>query len=260
MTVAAAGFDKHTAVADGRAEIATDLTGFGGTLGGYVAAIALRATSDPVGARPPRSLTTHLLAPIAPGRVDLATRVDRAGASMSSASLRIDQDGATVATALAAFGVAHPSLTHAGLAMPDVPPPEDCRPLVDRPVAEASAALLVEHRPAAPPLPLTGGDRARILVWMRLVEDRPVDAPLAAMLADAGPPGLYGKLDHFVAMPSADITLHFADLAAATASPWVLGDFRTGHAGGGYAIEDGELWTPDGRLILQARQLRRVLD
>ena len=123
MTVAAAGFDKHTAVADGRAEIATDLTGFGGTLGGYVAAIALRATSDPVGARPPRSLTTHLLAPIAPGRVDLATRVDRAGASMSSASLRIDQDGATVATALAAFGVAHPSLTHAGLAMPDVPPP-----------------------------------------------------------------------------------------------------------------------------------------
>jgi hypothetical protein len=34
----------------------------------------------------------------------------------------------------------------------------------------------------------------------------------------------------------------------------------TSHAASGYAIEDGELWTEAGRLILQARQLRRILE
>jgi hypothetical protein len=142
--------------------------------------------------------------------------------------------------------------------MPDVPPPAECRPLIEKPIAEAGVGLLVEHRPARPPIPLTGGDRAEIVVW-RLVEDRPVDALSAAMLADAGPPALYGRLSQYVAMPSTDLTIHFADLAAASAGPWVLGVFRTSHAASGYAIEDGELWTEEGRLVLQARQLRRIL-
>jgi acyl-CoA thioesterase len=130
--------------------------------------------------------------------------------------------------------------------------------LTEKPVAEAGAGLLVEHRPARPPLPLTGGHRAEIVVWTRLVEDRPVDALSAAMLADAGPPALYGRLSQYMAMPSTDITIHFADLAAAT-DPWVLRGFRTSHAADGYATEDGELRTEEGRLVLQARQLRRIL-
>jgi acyl-CoA thioesterase len=133
------------------------------------------------------------------------------------------------------------------------------RVLAREPVADAGVGLLVEHRPARPPVPLTGGDRAEIVVWMRLVEQRPVDALSAAMLADAGPPALYGRLSKYVAMPSTDITIHFADLAAATTNPWVLGVFRTSHAANGYATEDGELWTEEGRLVLQARHLRRIL-
>jgi acyl-CoA thioesterase len=133
------------------------------------------------------------------------------------------------------------------------------RVLAREPVADAGVGLLVEHRPARPPVPLTGGDRAEIVVWMRLVEQRPVDALSAAMLADAGPPALYRRLSKYVAMPSTDITIHFADLAAATTNPWVLGVFRTSHAANGYATEDGELWTEEGRLVLQARHLRRIL-
>jgi acyl-CoA thioesterase len=143
--------------------------------------------------------------------------------------------------------------------MPDVPAPEDCRPIGEKPVADASAGFLVEHRPAAPPLPLTGGDRAELLVWMRLIEDRPLDALCACMLADGAPPGLYGLLDRFVAMPSTEIAVHFAELGAMTQSPWLLGAVRTTHAADGYAIEDGELWTPSGRLVIQSRQLRRIL-
>src|SRR5271170_2932364 len=67
-TASGSTFDAHTAVQDDvigpwRADIAPELSGFAGTHGGYVAAIALRAmmltVRDPQ--RPPRSLTVHLL-------------------------------------------------------------------------------------------------------------------------------------------------------------------------------------------------------
>jgi hypothetical protein len=57
-------------------------------------------------------------------------------------------------------------------------------------------------------------------------------------------------------MPSTEITVRFAEVAAVAAGPCVLGIFRTSHAAGGDAIEDGELWTEAGHPILQARQLR----
>lgn len=257
-------FDAQTAVLDDTfgpwtAEVGDEISGFGGTHGGYVAALALRAMRRAAGDRTPRSLTVHLLDRIAPGALELHARLDREGATMSAASLRAEQDGAPVATALAAFGDARPGIDHQTLAMPAVPAPQACRPLLDKPVPQARAGLLVEHRPAAPPLPLTGGGQARILVWMRLVEERPIDALSACVLADSGPPALYGLLDRYVAIPSTDITLHFADVGAAAASPWVLAAIRTARAAGGYVVEDAELWTPGGALVLQGRQLRRVL-
>jgi acyl-CoA thioesterase len=259
-------FDTQTAPtrdADGRwtASIGEELSGFGGTHGGYLLALGLRTMSSLVADRDrlPRSVTAHLLTPVRPGAVELRPRLERSGSSMTATSLRMEQNGEVVATALASFGRARPSPNHLGAAMPGVPPPDDLRPLIEKPVAEARAGLLVEHRPAGPPLPFTGGERAQIVVWMRLVEERPVDALSASMLADAGPPAMYGRLSSYIPMPSADMTLQFADLAAAARSPWVLGVFRTAYAGDGYATEDGELWTPDGRLVLLARQLRRIL-
>jgi acyl-CoA thioesterase len=252
------------AEATGRAsaEIAPEIGGFGaGAHGGYLAAIALRAMSAELDLadRPPRSLTIHLLAAAEPGRVELQTRVERAGSTITSMTARIDRGGLPVAVALASFGRSRPSRVHHAVGKPNVPGPEDCAPLGDKPAPEVAAGLLVEHRPAAPPLPLSGGDRAELSVWMRLVEDRDVDALSTTMLADAAPPALYGLLDTFVAMPSTELTIHYADLAAARSSPWLLGVVRGHRAAAGYAVEDGELWTPGGELVLQSRQQRRVL-
>jgi acyl-CoA thioesterase len=94
---------------------------------------------------------------------------------------------------------------------------------------------------------------------MRLVEDRPLDELAATMLADAGPPALFAHLTEAVAMPSVEIDLHFAESAGLADGPWLLGCFRTIHASEGYAIEDGELWTPAGHLVLTVRQQRRLL-
>ena len=85
-----------------------------------------------------------------------------------------------------------------------------------------------------------------------------VDELGAAFLADAAAPALYAALTRYVGMPTTDLTIHFAERPASP-SAWVLGSFRTLRAAGGYAVEDGELWTPDGSLVAVARQLRRVL-
>src|SRR5262249_13082630 len=118
-----------------------------------------------------------------------------------------------------------------------------------------------EHRAAAPPLPLTGAAAAELYVWLRMTEDRPLDALSACFLADAAPPALIATLTDFAPIPSAEIALHFAggDVLTSASSPWLLGVFRNRDAGDGYATEDGELWTPDGELVLLSRQLRRLL-
>jgi acyl-CoA thioesterase len=241
------------------ATIAPHVTGFGGAAhGGYVMTLALRAMADAVGRpdRAPRSLTIHLLAPIASGDVELDPRLEREGGTMSAASLRIVQGGATVATALASFGDARPAIDRIEGAMPSVLPPERLEPLLDLPVPESE--MQVEHRPAAGTLPLSGSDRADLVSWMRLVANRPVDVYDATHLADSLAPALYGALTEYVPMPSTDITLHYA-AQPWSESPWVLAAVHNRFAGDGYAVEDGELWSPDGRLLLRSRQLRRVL-
>jgi hypothetical protein len=115
--------------------------------------------------------------------------------------------------------------------MPTVPTPDELEPLVAKPVPDARAGLLVEHRPAAGPLPLSGADRAEILVWMRLLEDRPLDDLLLTFLADSAPPALYATLREAVPMPTADLTLHLAPRRAPYAR--ALGAGGRAQPGGG---------------------------
>jgi acyl-CoA thioesterase len=174
---------------------------------------------------------------------------------MSTATARLEQAGVPVGVALGAFGRPRPSLEQQDALMPAVPPPDQLAPLLERPVP---GEFPVEHRPAIG-MPLTGGDDAELAAWMRLAtEDRPIDAFAATFLADALAPALYGALAEYVPLPSTEIALHYADVTPYD-SPWVLAIVRNRVAREGYAIEDGELWSPDGRLLLVSRQLRRVL-
>jgi acyl-CoA thioesterase len=256
-------FDRDTRVvaAGGvlRAEVDANWSAHLGAHGGYVTAIALRALAAVAaeGRREPRSIDVHLLEPVRAGAVELDARLERRGQTLSTASVRALQEGATVAVATATFAEAADGLDHAGLVPPDVPGPEGCAPLIEAP-GGSEVAQYVEYRSASEPLPLSGGDRAEISVWMRLVEDRPADAFSAAFLVDAAVPVLLARLTTFVPIPTVELTAHFGE-AAGTDSPWVLGAFRTLRAGDGFAVEDGELWSEDGRLLLAARQLRRVL-
>src|SRR5207245_5351791 len=78
-----------------------------GPHGGYLAAILLRAliATAAEDTRAPRSLTVHYARAAGPGAVLIRTALERRGRSLSTLSARMEQDGATIALALAAFSV-----------------------------------------------------------------------------------------------------------------------------------------------------------
>ena len=55
--------------------------------------------------------------------------------------------------------------------------------------------------------------------------------------------------------PTLDLTIHFRGAPPAGDHPFVLGRFRSRAAVDGLFEEDGELWSEDGRLLAQSRQL-----
>ena len=259
-------FDRDTAVeaserGSWNAQFSPKLTGFGGIHGGYVAATALRAAcqSGAAAGRPLRMLSIQFLAPVEPGALKLVSDVESAGRSMKLVSLRAEQETGLRALVRVLFGEGRPAVQYPASPPPQLPPPELCSPLLEKSAPEAEAGLLVEHRPAAAPLPLSGGDRAEIAVWMRVAENPSLDASTATMLADAGPPALYGHLDRFVAMPSVSITIYYAVSSARMGGNWVLAMLRTRWAQDGYAFEEGELWSEAGQLLLCVNQVRRVV-
>jgi acyl-CoA thioesterase len=115
-------------------------------------------------------------------------------------------------------------------------------------------------RPALGPAPFTGADEARTGGWIAFAEgdDAPLDAPALAMLTDAWLPAAFTRLAAPMAVPTVDLTIHFR--APDVAASWpALVEFRSRFAHGGFFEEDGEVWSADGRLLAQSRQLGLLL-
>ena len=229
-----------------------------GPNGGYIAAILLRALADAVGSdRAPRSLTIHYTAPPEEGPVRIEARVERVGRSLSTVSGRLLQGDRLLALALGAFSKPRAGPVFDDAKMPDAPPPEDCAsftsmiPMHDR----------YEYRHAVGALPGSGADRAVIGGWIRSAEPRRADAALVAAFTDAWPPACFAWASdrgEIGAVPTVDLTIHFRrDLPLANARPddFYLAVFRSRFAEQGFVEEDGEVWSRDGLLLAQSRQL-----
>lgn len=238
-----------------------------GPNGGYVAALLLRALEAAVGdpARTARSLTIHFTSPPAEGAARVHTALERTGRSLTTASARLTQDGKLRALAVAAFSKPRPGPSFDHLTMPDVPPPEECELLQPPPDGMLSLRGRYESRHALGARPFGGTtDEAVAGGWIRLAEDPGgIDAPLLAAYSDAWPPAIFsypGRDAIAAGVPTVDLTVHFRAPYPAAADPRgpVLVVFRSRYARDGFVEEDGEIWTRDGRLLVQCRQLAVV--
>ena len=235
-----------------------------GPNGGYLAAILLRAlvetTADPE--RAPRSLTVHYLEAPVEGPVQVTTAVERRGRSLATVTARMTQGGRLIAIALGALSKAWPAPSYADAVMPDVPPPDLCTEAV--PSEEVPPiARQVEIRWAIGAQPLSAPDApAHVGGWIRLAEPRPLDALLATAMMDFWPPSMFNRMGPVTGVPTVDLTVHLRaalPLAEAHDDDWYLANFRSRLAAEGFVEEDGELWSADGRLLVQSRQLALML-
>lgn len=232
-----------------------------GPNGGYVAAIVVRAVLDALDepARQPRSLTIHYVAPLEEGAAELTVRVERAGRSLTTTSVRLEQHGTLRAVALMACSKSRAGITFDNLPFPHPPPPETLAP----PVRESFVPMHDKYdtRQVLGAPPFSGAATADVAGWIRLAEPAPLDAAVVAALTDAWIPAVFSKLDALAAVPTVDLTVHFRNPVPEGLAPdaWCYVRFITRVAADGFIEEDGEVWSADGSLLAQSRQLAVLL-
>jgi acyl-CoA thioesterase len=287
-------FDRDTAVSrvagddreatgvrtvDFTAEVSPDWRAGRGPHGGYLAAMLLRALIETVADpnRAPRSLTIHYARAPQPAPVSIRVVVEREGRSLSTLSARMEQDGALVALALAAFSVPWASEEISELPMPDVAPADPDREsgrLLFKGAPAFTRHLVLQPRIGAAPftesdLPMEIGG------WLGLAEERPIDALSLAFFSDAlfSPP--YIRLREPATTPTIDLTIHFrtpmprpahtdddatdADRSETLRRELCFARFRSGLVHEGFFEEDGVIWGADGAVLAQSRQLGIVM-
>jgi acyl-CoA thioesterase len=235
-----------------------------GPNGGYLAAILLRALMSTVDdpARAPRSLTIHYLRAPEAGPIAIETTVERAGRSVWTVSARMVQAERPIALALSAFSVDWDAPAWGDARPPAVDPagPRDQMgvPRPDRAPPFAFNFLYEQRFGSRDPSPSEG---AEVGGWFALKEPRVVDAPAAAMFCDAWIPPIFTALNRPAFAPTIDLTIHFRarlPVEGAAADDLTLGRFITRRLHEGFMEEDGELWSEDGVLLAQSRQLALV--
>lgn len=255
-TVARSGQDTFGATLSGDWWVVT------GPNGGYLASILLRALTERVDepARMARSLTVHYLRAAVAGPVDVTTHVVREGRSVSTLTATMRQHGTDIALATAVFAKARPFWSFSDAVMPDAPKPEDTPVSSWPPDLFPPVARRFTYRPLTKETIFSGEPAAELACWMRLTEPRPLDPVLLAMLSDAAAPAVFPKATTPVAATTIDLTVHFRSPAdEQPGDGWALTTFRSRVSVDGFVEEDGEIWSEDGRLVAQSRQLALVV-
>jgi acyl-CoA thioesterase len=223
-----------------------------GPNGGFMAALAARAAELAAGA-PPRSLTLHYLSPPAEAAIDVQAEVVRAGRSATFLRLALTQDAKPVVMALAVCGAWYDDApTWSDLAPPVLPPREECL-LIDPtrsgvpPLQGRYESYIATQDPDARPIRVAG--------YIRTREPHPADHVALAAMSDAFIPPAFFRTAEPITVPTLELTIHFRGIPPADPHPFVVQTTVSRFAAGGTVEVDGELWTEDGRLLVQARQL-----
>ncbi|QSQ11261.1 acyl-CoA thioesterase [Myxococcus landrumensis] len=235
-----------------------------GAYGGIVAGTAMRALEHTLGdaARPVRSFTMHFCSPAVEGDAHVVTRIERAGKLVTHATVRVENESGVVALGSATFGAARGgAIEYQEMTPPPVPRPHEV-PMIPDDVPMPDFCRFFEYRYCLGSAPYSGADIAETGGWLRPRDPTVLDAPLCVGLMDAYPPSVLSRVDGFRPAATVDFTIHFFH---AFPMPGLAPDaqfLRTGRsrqAGQGYAEDFQQLWTEDGVLLAQCRQLFAVM-
>jgi len=233
-----------------------------GPMGGYIAAIALRAaaTAVPDGLRP-ASFTCQFLAPARFEPVDLMLDLRRSSRRAASVSVSITQDGSPILDAQTWFAAEADLLEHDHAGSGGAGQPEDHRPIQDL-TDEAPPFPFWENFEGRPlewieDLDVYPGGEPRWKQWLRFIpgssfEDPVMEACRLLVLADlpSWPAAIRAypgdvAFAHYVA-PSLDLSVQFHRLT--DLGDWLLCSGHAPLAERGLIGFRSEVWTADDRL------------
>jgi acyl-CoA thioesterase len=236
-------------------DISKDWWGHGGPHGGYMAALMLRAFTAHVDEpeRLPKSMTCHFMRPPAQGAAVIHVTTERAGRGVSFLSARLVQDNVPFITALAAYAYEREGAINYSTPAPDVPSPDEVAPPAPSKRMRTFFGQL-EYRGCIGARVYSGADEALIGGWIKLSDEATVDEPALALFGDAWPASAWVRQTEPTPSPTMDMTFHFRNHIP-EATTWVLSRMSSTTSAHGFFEEDGELWAPDGTLLLQTRQL-----
>lgn len=230
--------------------------------GGLLAAGLVRAMARQL---PPerrlRSLLLSFVGPVRPGAVEARSAVLRAGRAVTQVEGRLLQDGKVRCVAQGAFGADRASaLSVPALAPPQVAAPEARVAFPYLPGITPEFTRKFDYRWTTDHLPFSGGAEAIVQGWVRhragSAPDR-LDVPAILGVLDAWPAPILCLADR--PLPASTVTWQAQIMAepAAHAGPgdWLLYEARSTAAGGGYSDFAASLWTAEGVLLAQSRQL-----
>jgi acyl-CoA thioesterase len=238
-----------------------DYWAFVGPFGGVTAATILRALTDhPQRSGDPLALTVNYCAPIAQGAFDLDVRLVKANRSTQHWCVELTQDGAEVATlATAVFAERRPSWSHQPAEFPQATPFEQVLPYpkVAAPWVKQYDFRFVDGNPefsGARALPASACSK----LWIGDRVPRSIDMLSLMSMSDA----FFGRVFHarreMVPFGTVSLTTYFhtdtADLAAEDITRVLaVADAKIFHKS--FGDQNGELWSPGGRLLATTTQL-----
>jgi acyl-CoA thioesterase len=235
---------------------------FVGPFGGATAATILRALmAHPQAAGNPLALTVNYCAPIAQGAFDLDVRLAKANRSTQHWCVELTQAGGEVATlATAVLAERRPSWSHQPAPFPGSKPFDQTLPYakVAAPWVKQYDFRFVEGEPSVAGLSDTAPANAYSRLWIGDRIPRKIDVLSLMAMSDAFFARIFHARGEIVPFGTVSLTTYFhadTDDLAKEDITRVLGvaDAKIFHKS--YGDQNGELWSPSGRLLATTTQI-----
>ena len=267
LSEAAHLFDDATQITAGDASwqgrTSEDYWAFVGPFGGATAATILRALIEhPDRAGDPLSLTVNFCAPVAQGGFDLDIRLVKANRSSQHWCVEMTQGGSDVATlATAVFAERRPSWSHQQAEFPQATAFEQTLPYAAKiaaPWVKQYDFRFVEGEPKFGSSSKQAPGSAFSKLWIGDRVPRKIDALSLMSMSDA----FFGRIFHVRSelMPfgTVSLTTYFhTDVESLAAEDitrvLAIADAKIFHRS--YGDQNGELWSPGGRLLATTTQI-----
>jgi len=240
--------------------IPADWNSWQGRHGGLVAGLATEVAAATWPGATVKAVTAHFGRQSDEEAFTFAAVTRREGRVVRLVDVSVTQAGTEVMTAIVTLAAEPPGQAEQWFAAPAPAslPPDRCPAFeFDRRFLPVGAHLNI--RPCGGSFPLTAAADPWMLAWAAVVPEVPLGPGAAVLLCDLAP-GVYPLLKAPVAGPTVEMTVHLcAELDSAPGGSPALASQRNSATSRNWSVDDTSLWDRDGRLVAQARQVRRIV-